>query len=543
MGGATAGYALARAGKRVLFCEKGHSLLQSQQGLRGDYAESFFRERAFPGAGHRDALLQAGRHTEEVVDVSSPRVRRQIPFIGLGTGGSSALYGAALERFFPQDFSPRANHPRATDAALPEDWPIGYQELRPYYERAEALYRVRGSADPLRPRPQPQLLPPPPLRTASRAVQEMFQAAGLHPYRLPQACEFVEGCGGCQGFLCRHECKNDAGRICLRPALEQHGAALIERCDVLRLDSTHRTVTGVVCRHDGRELTLRGDIVLLAAGALATPRILLDSASTDWPQGLANESGLVGRNLMRHFVDLFAVSPPDRSDDHPGNLKELAFNDFYVTPDGKFGSVQSFGALPPPHVVADELFRDLQDSAFHWLLPVANLVRPAVRAAIGRIMTPRIMFASIMEDLPYPDNRVFINDTTGPRRGRETAISYRISTHERARIDAFRARICKTLAPARFMMLKQAENNMRIAHVSGTCRFGQSPADSVLDAGNRAHGIDNLFVIDASFFPSSGGTNPALTVAANALRVADLLLGSSASGAGTATTIPEEHAT
>ena len=525
MSGSTLGYALARAGKRVLFCEMGKSQLAPEMGLRGNFAESFFDRPATPSTRHRETLLQAGRYAEEFTDISGPKVRHEIPFIGCGTGGSSALYGCAMERFFPADFTPRKNHPHAEESTLPETWPVRYEEMAPYYEKAEQLYRVRGGIDPCRPDVQTgHLLTPPPLCAATKEMNNLFTSNGLHPYRLPQACEFVSGCRGCQGFLCPNNCKNDSTRICLLPALKEHGACLLDECEVLRLEAEPDTVTGVVCNLHDQQVTLRGAIVVLAAGALETPRILLNSASKDWPDGLANESGLVGRNLMRHYMDLYALLPRIH-EGHPGNLKELAFNDFYLDNGLKLGTVQSFGALPSPEIIVEGMENDLHNGPLSWLVPLFKIGKPLLRLVLGRVFARRILFASIMEDLPYLENRVMVPDATKSQQGSRLLIKYRITPREQARIQLFRDRSREVFKPNRFILIKQAENNERIAHACGTCRFGRDPGDSVLNASNRAHGLDNLYVVDASFFPSSAGTNPALTLAANALRVADQLLG------------------
>jgi choline dehydrogenase-like flavoprotein len=525
MGGATLGYALARSGKQVLFCEKGKSLLRPETGLRGNFAETFFSRPSIPNVQHRDILLQAGRYAEKLADLSGPRIRHEVPFIGCGTGGSSALYGGAMERFFPADFTPRKNHLHAEDSTLPDEWPIRYEDILPYYEHAEHLYRVRGNADPCRPDTQAgHLLPPPPICTATQELNNAFAANGLHPYRLPQACEFVPGCKGCQGFLCPKNCKNDSTRVCLLPALKKHGACLLDECDVVRLEADSNTVTGVVCNCRGQQVTLRAAIVVLAAGALETPRILLTSTTSDWPNGLANDSGLIGRNLMRHYVDLYALLPRTRTG-HPGNFKELAFNDFYLSNDQKFGTVQSFGALPSPTIIVEEMEKTLHDGSLHWLVPLFKIGKPFLRLILGRIFARRIMFASIMEDLPYLDNRVMVPAAAKSPQESRIQIQYRIGPGEQARIQSFRNSLRKAFGSHRFILIKQAEHNERIAHACGTCRFGLTPRDSVLNTFNRAHSVDNLYVVDASFFPSSAGTNPALTIAANALRVADHMLG------------------
>ena len=219
----TLGHALARAGKRVLFCEKGRSRLGDDPILGGNFAEMFFDRPEVPAAKHAEVLARAGRWWDLIEDRSGPRTRSYIPFIGAGSGGSSALYGMALERFYPQDFTPRRHYPEGDGADLPEAWPISYEDLRPYYRAAEALYRVRGGTDPLRAEHLDPLPAPPPMTGTGHELSAFLQAKGRHPYRLPQACEHVPGCLGCQGFLCPNRCKNDSARICLEPSVKDHG--------------------------------------------------------------------------------------------------------------------------------------------------------------------------------------------------------------------------------------------------------------------------------------------------------------------------------
>lgn len=524
MAGSTIGLALAKAGKQVLFCERGKSLLHPKTGLRGNFAETFFEHPTTPNLQHREVLLQAGRYAEEIEDVSYTQSRQTIPFIGCGTGGSSALYGAAMERFFPADFAPRKNHPNAPESTLPDQWPVSYTDMQPYYERAEQLFRVRGSTDACHPDLQAShFLTPPPFGTTTQELNDLFTDNGLHPYRLPQACEFVPGCHGCQGFLCPNNCKNDSTRICLLPALEKYNACLLDECEVVKLESSQDSITGVICNQHDHEKIIRGSTVILAAGALETPRLLLNSNTKQWPDGLANDSGLVGRNLMRHYVDLYALLPRSRKD-HPGNLKELAFNDFYQIDDHKFGTVQSFGALPPSAVIVDGMEKALHDEERSWLVPFLKIGKPLIRPTLEHMFSRRVLFASIMEDIPYLDNQVMLTNGTDATTHNRLSIRYNIRPHEQNRIQLFRNRLAEAFSPNRFMIIKQAENNERIAHACGTCRFGLDPKESVLDMNNRAHRLDNLYIVDSSFFPSSAGTNPSLTLAANALRVAEQIL-------------------
>ena len=530
VGGATLGYALAKAGKSVLFCEKGRAGFGKDDTLRGDYAETFVAAHETPSIESRDILKRAGRFVDEIHDTSHATPRSFIPFIGSGTGGSSALYGMALERFSPSDFNPRQHHPDALDSTLPDAWPISYTELAPYYRMAEQLYRVKSSGDASNQTAGAEAAGhAPPLSAAAQELSDFMAGKGLHPYRLPLACEYVNGCAGCQGYLCAKECKNDSARTCLAPALSRYGARLIDDCNVVRLVADERNASAVVCVSRGREYVLKAETIVLAAGALATPALLLSSANSCWPTGLANRSGLVGRNLMRHCIDLYAVFSKAKPCPN-GNSKELALNDFYVTDSEKFGSIQSFGPMPPATMLVQSLQQELGEERGRWAAALFAPLKPLARGVLHRLFSRTLVLAAVMEDLPYADNRVTVRKKNG--KDAEIAIYYRLHRHERARVDRFRAQVRNALEPYRFLLLKQAENNQRLAHVCGTCRFGNDPRESVLDANNRAHGVDNLYVIDGSFFPSSGGTNPALTIAANALRVAAHLGGHRASPGG-----------
>ncbi len=515
MGGATLGYALARAGRRVLFVERGRSHLDKGGALRGDFPE---RHPDAAGESTTQALRAGGRYPDEIVDSSAAaRPRAFTPFIGTGTGGSTALYGMALERFFPEDFAPAGNHP-AAGAALPERWPVGHAELREYYAAAEQLYGVRGGRDPMRGPDQGEFPAAPALSPPNRELFDFFAERGLHPYALPLACDFSAGCRTCQSYLCDRPCKRDSASTCLVPALRQHGAVLLDDCEVTRIEADGERVQQLHCVRDGAPLALRGERYFLAAGALESPRLLLASACSAWPRGLGNQSDLVGRYLMRHYVDLYAVFTRQRP--VPGELiKQIAWNDFYQGESGKLGSVQSFGYLPPAALLVADMQRELRRDAGRLVAALFGLASPAVRFGLGKLLARSVLLASTLEDLPFPDNRVTLAEDGHHR----LALQYRPGQGERERIAQFRAVMARQLKPYRYLLLKQAENNERLAHACGTCRFGSSARDSVCDAEHRVHGVDNLYIADSSVFPSSGGINPSLTVAALSLRLAGKL--------------------
>ncbi|MBO0675915.1 GMC family oxidoreductase [Mycolicibacterium sp. S2-37] len=512
MGGGVFGHRLARSGRRVLYVEKGRSTLPGTPGtIRAAVPELAEPQSARSAASYHDALARAGRSIDEVEDISGRRPKRFIPFIGSGTGGSSALYGMVCERFFARDFTPRQNFASPGESTVPDAWPITYDELAPWYAEAERLLGVRGQPDPLRPETFGVGLPSAPAFSRdNQPLVDYFAGRGLHPYHLPMACDYTDGCATCQTYLCDRACKNDAARNCVLPAVAEHGARLLSDCRVIRLEADRTQVRRVICSHRSGTLALSAKVVVLAAGALSTPVLLLNSRSGDWPRGLANGSDWVGRNLMRHLLDPIEVWP------HPGSSitaanKEIGLNDFYYVDGQKYGTVQSFGAIPP----------------MEWMInrpgPQAKTLRlmtPAVRQVYERFFTGGLILAAMMEDLPYLDNRVLPTDQPDADGRQRMRIRYRLHAGEVERHRAFLRLFKGILEPFRTRVLGNGRNNANLGHVCGTCRFGTDPTTSVLDAQNRAHEVENLYVVDTSFFPSSAGLNPSLTVAANALRVA-----------------------
>jgi choline dehydrogenase-like flavoprotein len=272
----------------------------------------------------------------------------------------------------------------------------------------------------------------------------------------------------------------------------------------------------VICEDRSGTVALKAKVVVLAAGALATPVLLLNSRSVDWPRGLANGSDLVGRNVMRHLMDLIEVWPqPDfKNTAQNGDLgltKEIGLNDFYFWEGEKYGAVQSFHSMPPIELLTNHP---------GWQLKVLRLVSPAVRPIYERFFRGGLVLTTIMEDLPYLDNRVLPSDRPSLDGRQRLRLQYRLHASEIERRAVFLRQLKELFKPLRTITLRAAQGNANLGHVCGTCRFGTDPKTSVLDPQNRAHELDNLYVVDASFFPSSTGLNPSLTIAANALRVA-----------------------
>ena len=530
MGGATTGYELAKRGWRVLFIEKGPFLHAGFAAAPQGLDASLVRPRkadAVELPRHQDERLAGGRWPHRFSARTNLGKLSFLGPVGCVTGGSSTFYAAALERFAPSDFAPRANFERTGVSTLPDQWPVDYPELEPFYVRAEQLFRVRGTQDPLYGGGQSSLLQPPPLSPRDQRLTEIFGQRGLHPYRVHVGCKFVEGCNGCPDGPCEKNCKRDAAWTCLIPALTEHDAKLFPDCEVLRLKASADRIDSLLCRQGDSEWRISANVVVLAGGAFATPALLLRSRSADWPQGVGNQNDLVGRNLMFHGGDFIAISPGDALDGE-GAQKTLAINDFYAVEGHKLGTFQTLGV----RLEIGQIMQYLRENAelstawWKWLLsprPVwwRKLTSPFVR--LGAMVYFYVfnfrdasVWVSILEDLPQHDNRVYPH----PDNEQELIIEYRYAAEMKRRVAMFRERLRAALGKRRLMILSHA-NKIDYPHVSGTCRFGEDPLTSVLDAENRVHGIGNLYVVDASCFPSSGGTNPSLTIAALALRAAE----------------------
>jgi hypothetical protein len=309
---------------------------------------------------------------------------------------------------------------------------------------------------------------------------------GLHPYQLHLACERVEGCQLCQGYICPKPCKNSSRNICLDPALTLENTSLVRECPALELEVSSQRITRVITPKD----RFSGRVIVMAAGALASPGLMPDES---------NRSGCVGRYLMRHAIDLFSLTKAPPLDSN-ADSKELGLSDFYIDGSDTLGTIQSFGVQQPAKYLLNQPGR-------RW---ISRLGDPLTRFLMDRSARAPVV-AAILQDDPHEDNWV------SARRVRHQFGSDDVRRRSRLRqlaLDAFTG-----LAP--LQLHRGRKDRAGLAHACGTCRFGADPHSSALDRWNRAHDLDNLYVVDASFFPTSGGVGPALTVAANALRVAN----------------------
>jgi choline dehydrogenase-like flavoprotein len=510
MGGSTVGLSLARRGLSVLFLERGRPAT-SFTWPRGGKLKRFFRPEL------READLAARGRWPRAMTIE--RRGRKASFympIGNGPGGSSAIYGAALERLRRVDFAETV-HEGGDSKPLRDDWPLDYDAFAAYYRRAEELYGVRGTPDPADPDDTSTLGAPPPLGERDRHFFESFETSGLAPYRLHVGIEYKPGCTECLGLPCPRDCKAEGSSRALKPALSEHGAKILFDCEVERVELAGGHVKRVIARVGARNVSLRGQIVILAAGALCTPNILLNSDCDEWPGGIGNANGLVGRCLMFHVSDLVALWPAERVAP-AGPSKTLSSRAFYVAGGRKLGGFQSLG-LPVSSGQVYEFLRGWYDRNISLKVPLLGPVLMVVAMLATRFFRNAVVFATIMEDFPYRENRVH-PDAAAPS---GFSIAYEPAPELASRTALMRGLLSGRLARHRPFFLTGADN-LNFGHPSGTCRFGADPMTSVLTPDNQVRGVPNLYVVDASFFPSSGGGNPSLTIAANALRVADRIV-------------------
>jgi choline dehydrogenase-like flavoprotein len=415
-------------------------------------------------------------------------------------GGSSIHYAAALERMAASDFDGL----RVASGSVSR-WPVSFDEFTPYYDAAEKLYGISGESSDVAERRMSEW---------DRALLAQMRHNGLRPEPLHVAIRYDEQCQECIGKVCPRGCKSDARVACLDEALRQPQCHLLEQCNVQTLEADQETVRAVKAQHPGGEVELHARAVVLSAGALHTPQILLRSRNEHWPLGLANSSDQVGRNLMFHTSDIFALWAPRRLARQARQRKAISVRDFYVHEGRRLGYVQSMGLEAGRGEIAVYIKDQLRRRGVHNALLLSLLAKAP--SHIGAWMFGGAgIFAAMTEDDPNPDNRV----TLDPDEPDGASFTYTITDDLRRRADELRLAFARNVRPWRMLRITP-ELEMNYGHPCGTCRFGDERGSSVLDRNCRTHDLGNLYVVDASFMPRSGAINPSLTIAANALRVA-----------------------
>lgn len=499
-GGATLAQRLAPSGKKILILERGDFLPRS--------IDNWNPKKVFI-----DNFYQAD---ETWYDKTGTAFH---PGLHYFVGGNSKVYGSALFRLRERDFEALQH----VDGISPE-WPLKYDVFAPYYDEAERLFHVHGAAgeDPTEPpRSGPYAYPPVSHEPRMQELSNTFARCGLHPFHLPLGILLDEKDGKVSptspcirnpyfdGYPCLTNGKADAEVMCVDPMLANHpNVTLLTNAYVSRLDTdaSGRTVTRVRVEHGGAEETYCADIVAVACGALSSALLLLRSGNDKHPHGLANGSDQVGRNYIRHNQSVLMVITKEPNDTI--FQKTVGVSDFYFGAEDwqyPLGLIQMCGKSHPDTIRGETLPAWLE-----WLpeKPFEYLARHSLD------------FWLQSEDLPRPENRIRYD---GDRVVVEQTDN-NLEAHRR-----LRAKLETLLEPMgahphlmeRKLYLGKDIPIGGTAHQAGTARFGTDPKTSVLDLDCKAHQIDNLYAVDASFFPSIGAVNPTLTIIANALRVAD----------------------
>jgi choline dehydrogenase-like flavoprotein len=491
MGGGTIGRYLAEQGLSVLFVERGPT------GVRAEEQE------LNPNIWDSEARLLRGYWPEPMeATVNGVTTTFNAP-LGAGVGGSSVFYAATLERPAPHDLDHSDASPHPTGG-----WPVSYEEMAPYFDRAEVLYHVRGTPDPLH--PDGNLFPPTVMSAADQGLMSAMKDIGLNPYQGHMAVREEDGFEQYLGRKCPNDCKMDGRSAGVEPALETGKAALLDLTEVQEILSKDGAVTGLKISCKGTEATLTARSYVLAAGALHSPRLLMASSN------LGNQNDLVGRNLMFHLNEMFALWPP-KGKVSAGASKSLAFRDLYHQDGQRFGMVQALGVEARYGEIVHYLNMAFDRSPLRKLRWLRQFTRLPAAIAV-KLLGSAKMFVGILEDLPYAENRVH-HDPAAPRR---LAITYDMAPELLSRRKAFRKALKQCLKGIR-MAFTGAGPELNFGHPCGTLRFGDDPKTSVLDRNCKVHGTANLWVADASFMPTSMGVNPSLTIAANALRVGEVV--------------------
>ena len=479
-GGATLAYACTRAGKSVLLLERGK---------RFSLPEPVHDEQAM--------LIDKKPYDDRKIDVNGSS---RLLYMGGVLGGGTALYGAALMRPSRDDFHPGASYGNR----LPRtqwDWPISYDVLEPFYTEAERLFTVSGSSDDdFGPLPTPRRgfpNPPLPLHPINQRLMSTNRMHGLRPFRLPLAIDSTHclQCRACPGYICPTGARRSSAQLLEQPDLS--ALRVITNVEAERLvfgsagnlDGVHTTD-----RTTGQQAVYRARRYVLAAGAIGSPLVLLRSG-VDHP--------LIGRNYMMHLSPVVVGIFARRLGADEGFVKQVGFSDFYFGSKDfahKMGVVQSL-PVPGPLMLAKAASRLLP----RWVL---NFLRHRMLPLVG-----------IIEDLPNPANRVSWGANGKPCLRHEFGVYDLERGRQLARLTA---QILKR-AGAFCCLTSQFASEEHVAHQCGTLRFGTDPSQSVLNSDCRMHQHPGVFVVDGSFMPTSLGVGPALTIIANALRVARIV--------------------
>lgn len=482
MGGGMIARALSEKGHKVLILERGSRLPREDRNWNPRYV--------FLESGYKNA--------EAWVDKDD---KKFAPGVHYYVGGNTKVYGASLFRFREKDFEEY----QAAEGISPA-WPFNYADLEPFYSVAEKYLKVHGNVgeDPTEPwRSEGYDFPAIPHEPYLSKIAERLRKIGLSPLHMAIGVDLRRNglciqCKTCDGFPCRLGAKSDAETCGVNPAISTGNATLIEGIEIYKLvhDESGQNVTMALAKKSGEEYEIHAGKFILSAGAANSAALLLKSSSEKYPNGLANSSGLVGKNWMVHNAT-FMVGFDPRITNNTNFQKTLSINDWYWdSPQGyPLGNIQMLGKLQA------EMFKASRPWIPNWSLKY--FAKHTIDLYIES------------EDLPSLENNISV---TKEGRVRITWKPNNMKAHS-GLVDQAKWMLRELGFP---VVLKEQMGIETNSHMCGTVVAGNDPKTSVLNQYCRSHDLINLFVVDSSFFPSSAALNPALTIAAQALRVAEL---------------------
>ncbi len=493
-GGGTLAYKLAPSGKKILIIERGEYIPREKENW--DTNEVFVKGKY--------------KTKEEWLDKKGKSFR---PGTHYCVGGNTKFYGAALLRMRETDFGEVKHH-----AGISPAWPIIYEDLKPFYLEAENLYNVHGlrGSDPTEPKEEnPYSGDPLPHEPRIQELFNDFKSYGLQPFPLPIGVNTGKHKLGSapfvldrfDGFPDPTESKADSHTLCIREALKHDNVELWINCHVKKLNTNKEgnTISEVIVEKENQEIKIKGNIVIVACGAINSAKLLLQSANKSHPNGLANSSGVVGRNYMCHNNS--AMVALSKKVNHTKFGKTFAINDYYhKSNDFNFplGHIQMLGK-------SDAIM--FKDDAPGF----------ASKKSLETMAEHALDFWMTSEDLPDPENRVTVVDGKVCLHYKENNIEGHKRLQKKLKKALEHLGCEKHIIPNHMYFGKKIPLG-GVAHQCGTIRFGINPETSALNSWCRSHEVNNLYVVDGSFFPSSSAVNPALTIIAQALRVGDYLI-------------------
>lgn len=528
-GGGAAAWRLARHGFKVMVLEAGPSFTPSEDYKQAtdEWEKPFPHKPASTGryevAGLQDiSNLELGLRSWNKIKGLIVKGERRANF-GYqhvrGVGGSSLHFTGEAHRLNPLSMKMKSQY------GVAEDWPVSYADLEPFYQIAEELVGVAGPVSDGRcPRSASYPLPPHPYSYASGVLEKAAVVAGhkpqpnslavlSKPYDNRPACNY---CGGCQRG-CMPTDKGTIDVTYLRHAIRSKRCQVFPGAEVLQIEAQNERASSVLTYHEGEIHRLSARWIILAAGAVQTPRLLLNSANAQNPEGLANNSGLVGKNFMETLLTTVSAMHPDNLGSHRGlpvNWVSWTYNEPDSIPGVvggcRFGPSMAESDLVGPVAYASRVVPGW--GADH---------KSQMREQFGKVLS----ITSIGESLPHQKSYISLSDHVDSHGLPVPQIHSYLDQDAISRLRFMRGECNKILSAAGcdspFETFSSADA-FSSTHVFGTCRMGASATTGVCDRYGRAHDIKNLFICDASLFPSTGGgESPGLTIQALAIRSAD----------------------